>query len=72
MSIAYTKFSRLSLAAKIKRMKNLQAKYFTGENVPIYGISRALRMFRIYYTQPLARFVPSGFGAINPIHPSHP
>ena len=35
----YTKFSRLSLAAKIKRAKNLQAKYFTGENIPIYGIN---------------------------------
>ena len=38
----YTKFSRLSLAAKIKRAKNLQAKYFTGENIPIYGIPQSV------------------------------
>ena len=38
----YTKFSRLSLAAKIKRAKNLQAKYFTGENILIYGIIKQI------------------------------
>ena len=35
----YTKFSHLSLAAKIKRAKNLQVKYFTGENILIYGVN---------------------------------
>ena len=34
----YTKFSRLSLAAKIRLRENLQVKYFTGENIPIYGM----------------------------------
>ena len=34
----YTKFSRLSLATKIRLRENLQVKYFTGENIPIYGM----------------------------------
>ena len=34
--------------------------------------SWGLQMHGIYCTQPLGRFVPLYFGAINAVHPSHP
>ena len=33
----YTKFSRLSLATKIRLREKFTSEYFTGENIPIYG-----------------------------------
>ena len=32
-----TTYTMFSLAAKIRLTKNLQVKYFTSENIPIYG-----------------------------------
>ena len=37
-----TTYTKFSLAAKIRLTKNLQVKYFTGENIPIYGIFRCI------------------------------
>ena len=40
-----TTYTKFSLAAKISYTKNLQVKYFTGENIPIYGSSRNCRHY---------------------------
>ena len=35
--LTYTKFSCLSLVVKIRLREKFTAKYFTGENIPIYS-----------------------------------
>ena len=52
--LTYTKFSCLSLAVKIRLREKFTAKYFTGENIPIYSTlyyGKYKNMLIYYYTQ---------------------
>ena len=40
--LTYTKFSRLSLAAKIKLHEKFTSEMFYRENIPIYGSRKSL------------------------------
>ena len=41
-----TTYTTFSLAAKIRLTKNLQVKYFTGENIRIYGIKSHIKTYQ--------------------------